>query len=131
MKHFLLKFNHGVEIGAMLAYIGHYFRTEDERVWEIAMEEVRHPKTLEHILKEYDQKPSKLIDKSFGLVGTVIKYLCKICPIWSLDLVARSMELFAVFNYRRLEKIYPKHANTFWAMALAEEQHGKYFARKK
>lgn len=27
MNHFMLKFNHGVEIGARLAYIGHFKRT--------------------------------------------------------------------------------------------------------
>ena len=32
MKHFLLKFNHGVEIGAYLAYIGHFKRTNEARM---------------------------------------------------------------------------------------------------
>lgn len=130
MKHFLLKFNHGVEIGATLAYVGHYFRTLDDKVWEIAMEEIDHKMRVENILHQLGEEPSKPIDAFFSLVGISIKSLCKICPVWSLNLVARAMEIFAVFNYTKLSKLYPEYEPVFLDMAAAEKRHGEYFARK-
>ena len=131
MKHFLIKFNHGVEIGAMLAYVGHFFRTFDDRVWEIAMEEVEHRANLKNVLSDLGEKPSPIIDGSFRLIGNLIRFLCKISPIWSLDFIARMMELFAVFNYSRLAKAYPQYQSLFERMASAEQVHGDYFRRKK
>lgn len=131
MKHFLIKFNHGVEIGATLAHIGHYFRTKDDQVWNIMIEEMSHGRTLKCILKELEDKLSKFIDNCFKIIGNTIKILCRVCPIWSLNFIARSMEFFAVFNYGKLAKLYPDYAHTFISMATAEERHGNYFARKK
>lgn len=128
MKHFLLKFNHGVEIGARSAYLGHWIRTNDPMVFEIANEELEHRTTLRFMLLELGHKPSPAIDWVFRRIGNVIYRACAWAPIWSLDLVARSMEIFAVFNYTRLARMYPKYSSSLRRMALAEDRHRRYFA---
>lgn len=127
MKHFLLKFNHGVEIGAELAYRGHYERTKDDEIRKIADEEVQHRETLKYILNLHGQKSSKVIDSCFTIMGWFIRLSCKVFPIWSLDFVARSMETFAIFNYMTLMKHYPLFEHTFAEMAGAETRHEYYF----
>lgn len=129
VKHFLLKFNHGVEIGAALAYAGHYYRTKDDEVALIYLDELDHQYELERILNQFEQKPSPIIDGAFKLVGTMIKKLCKVCPIWSLNYVARSLEVFAVFNYSYLAAIYPGFQSKLLEMAKTEQKHSEYFTR--
>lgn len=127
MKHFYLKFNHGVEIGARLAYIGHYKRNRDEHILRIAEEELRHQTVLALMLRQYGEKPSTVIDSFFWVVGSCISVLCKIFPEFMLNLVASLMEKFAIFSYRKLAVTYPNFTYTFLKMALAEESHDEYF----
>ena len=127
MKHFLLKFNHGVEIGAYLAYVGHYRRTMDSRVQAIANEELEHRSELVEFLKYYGEVPNPVIDFCFTVVGTVIQKLCHFSPKFALNFVARSMELFAVFNYDRLAKIYPEFEYSFKHMSNTEKRHAVFF----
>lgn len=87
--------------------------------------------SLEDILRDLGEKPNMIIDSFFKIIGKSILFLCKISPLWSLDLIARIMENFAVFNYNRLAKLYPKYSELFEDMALAEKEHGDYFSRKK
>lgn len=129
MKHFLLKFNHGVEIGARLAYMGHFKRTGDRKIYEIALEEASHQMALFETIRYYDEYPSKVIDGFFTAVGTTIGKLCCVCPIWSLNFIARSMEMFAVVNYGYLAVLYPEFEYTFRMFARAEHEHEKYFSR--
>lgn len=74
MKHALLKFNHGVEIGAYLAYVGHFKRTNDPKAQEIANEELEHRSELRLTLKYYGEVPSPVIDVFFTVVGKTIQY---------------------------------------------------------
>lgn len=127
MKHFLLKFNHGVEIGARLAYLGHYERTKLEKIKSIAYDELIHKNQLVMVLKHYNEEPNPIIDAIFWSIGNIIGWLCKYCPKWSLNLVARSMELFAIFNYRKLADQYPVWQMTFLRMAISEKDHEEYF----
>lgn len=127
MRYFLIKFNHGVEIGAYLAYKGHCSVTHDPLVWEIAKEEIEHRKTLAAILREKGTKPSWIIDNVFYAIGRTIQALCHVSPIWMLDFVARSMEVFAIFNYRYLAKLYPEYELVFLEMAATEGSHEMYF----
>lgn len=127
MNHFVLKFNHGVEIGAHLAYMGHYRATGDRNVYDIAQEETLHKMTIESILDRYGQKPSKLIDSMFTLIGNVIYWLCQISPNSLLNFVARSLELFAVFSYKKLAIKYPVYRELFNNMAKTELVHEEYF----
>ncbi len=128
MKHFLLKFNHGVEIGAYLAYEGHYNRTQDPNLLDILRDEDNHKLTLEVILLAHQQQPSWIIDSAFKTIGNTIKLLCKICPIWSLNFIAQLMERFAIFSYLGLARRYPKYDVVFTHMAVAEYRHRIYFA---
>ena len=127
MKHFYIKFNHGVEIGARLAYIGHYQRTKDKKILAIANDELTHQTILAMLLKRYDNKPSKVIDTFFYMVGSSISFLCQIFPKPLLNLVAASMEVFAVFSYSYLAKKYPEYNVTFLKMARKELEHKAYF----
>jgi rubrerythrin len=127
MKHFLLKFNHGVEIGARLAYLGHYDRVGHEKIKSIAYDELRHKLQLEDVLKHFGEEANPIIDAIFWTIGHTIKWLCRYCPRWSLDLVARSMEMFAIFNYTKLADLYPEWKVTFLHMANAEKDHEEYF----
>lgn len=129
MKHFLLKFNYGVELGAFLAYSGHYERTKEQKIQEIAAKELEHMAILGRMIEELAEEPSWVVLSFFGAIGGLIKSLCRYCPIWSLDLVARIMEAFAVFNYKKLAKIYPAWYNTFTQMAEEEEAHEQHFKR--
>lgn len=129
MKCFMLKFNHGVEIGAKLAYLGHYHRTKDQNIKDIAYEELRHEIALEGMLKHYGQEPNPIIDAIFWTIGNTIYWLCKYCPIWSLNLIARCMEKFAIFNYKKMTKLYPAYANELEWMAITEMKHERYFKR--
>lgn len=128
MKYFWLKFNYGVEIGARLAYIGHYKRTKDPKISEIIEDEKDHQFNLFFMLWSKKQRPSIIINLFFTIIGNIIQYLCKICPIWSLNFVARTMEIFAIHNYKKLSKKYwVDWGSQFNQMAEVEEKHRKYF----
>lgn len=127
MKHFLLKFNAGVEIGARLAYEGHHARTKSGKIYLIIGDEKFHRRELINILSLLDDSTNPFIDWSFYLIGNTIKFLCKFMPLWSLDFVARVMELFAISNYEKLGKVYPQYKWTFDKMAAAEKDHEEYF----
>lgn len=129
MKHILLKFNHGVEIGAYKAYIGHWYRTRDLEIARIANDEIEHREDVRQMLDKLDELPSPAIDGFFNVVGDAIQFSCKFCPLWSLDLVARVMEAFAIFNYRRLAKLYPQFSDKLNYMAGTEDKHAVYFRR--
>lgn len=127
MKHFMLKFNHGVEIGAYLAYVGHAKRTDSNWVRSIAIDELNHRSELRRILKELGEKPNPTIDKCFNIIGRSIMFFCRFCPLWSLNFIARTMELFAVMNYTKLAIKYPKYHSQFTNMAQAESDHELFF----
>lgn len=131
MKHFLLKFNHGVEIGARYAYLGHHQRTQDPRILEIANEEYEHQKVLALILFELGSHPSFLINLWFFSVGNVIRFLCLISPKEWLNYVAEALELFAVSSYESLGRRYPDFAHHFRALAQKEAEHEQYFLELK
>lgn len=127
MKHFRLKFNYGVEIGAYLAYVGHMKRTGDLMVQAIAVDELIHRGELATILASVGEEPDSRINLFFKVVGNTIQFLCKISPRFALNFVARSMEAFAVYNYRKLAEEYPQHRAKLLAMAETEEDHRQYF----
>lgn len=129
MKHLLLKFNHGVEIGARLAYLGHYKATGDQKVLAIANEELHHMNTLAEILEYYNEKPIPAIDNTFKVVGTIINLACQISPKFMMNFIAKSMELFAVVNYSYLSTVYPEFEYTLKGMAKAELEHETYFTK--
>lgn len=127
MKHFGLKFNHGVEIGAELAYKGHFRRTKDPKIYFIALDELGHQKDLRKMLEYYGEEPSKAIDSTFRFIGTIIYWLCQISPKFLLNYVARSLEIFAVFSYANLAIRYNDFRYSFLKMAEKELEHENYF----
>lgn len=127
MKYFLIKFTYGVEIGARLAYLGHYNRTKDENIKKIADDELEHQFKLLEILEYYKTKPSNNINYFFFIVGSFIKFLCKYSPLFLLNFVARSMEIFAIYNYDHLAKQYPEFSEQFKSMEQVELKHKIYF----
>jgi rubrerythrin len=131
MKHLFLKFTYAVEIGARLAYLGHYRATKDPKVLAIADEELLHREKVAKILACYGQKPLPAFNVAFTVIGTFIQYACHVSPLFMLNLVARSMEIFAVVSYNRLAEIYPFHEDELCAMADAEAKHAAYFWEKR
>lgn len=129
VKHFLLKFNHGVEIGAYLAYVGHFKRTGELGIHKIIQDELDHRYKLRTVLQHHGETPNQIINFCFTVIGFSIQFLCKFMPIWSLDFVARIMELFAIVNYNNLKNMYPQYYPMWAEMANCEERHGHYFKR--
>jgi rubrerythrin len=127
VRHTLLKFNYAVEIGARLAYLGHYRVTKDPNVLEIANDELSHRQMILIILSNHNQSPSRLFNAFFTVVGTIIQYLCLVSPRSLLNIIAQIMEIFAVFSYNKLAKLYPGYHRTFEYMSDAESRHEKYF----
>lgn len=131
MRHILLRFNYAVEIGANLAYMGHYYVTKDKEILKIANEELNHKRTCENILKVYKLKPFWGFNLLFIIIGNIIQKLCRISPKKLLNLVAKSMEIFAIFNYNKMALLYPEYKNIFTEMSNAEKRHKNYFERLK
>lgn len=127
MSHFLLKFNYGVEIGAYLAYAGHYDATHDLNILHIMDDELTHRAELYRILRDHGEEPSNIINGFFTIVGKVIRRCCHYSPNFMLNFVASSMEIFAVVSYRKLSQLYPKYEMVLLSMAETEETHRQYF----
>ena len=130
-NHLGLKFNHGVEIGARLAYLGHYKRTQDPKILEIANDELEHQKQLKKILNHYGYNPSKIINGGFLIIGSFVFLMCQVSPIWSLNLVACVLEKFAVVSYKKLALNYKEFKSELISMEQAEAEHEIYFKTKK
>lgn len=128
--HILLRFNYAVEIGAYLAYKGHYKRTNDLSIRYIAREELKHRCLLRRILKDHKKQPFFLFNWIFKVIGSTIGMLCQISPVFLLDYVAEIMEMFAIVNYEKLIEIYPEYTLTFREIIRSEENHRKFFSRR-
>ena len=130
MKLTLLKLSYAIEIGAYLAYIGHYKRSNDFRVKCIALEELRHMIMIRDILQDHNTTPSKFFNSVFFVIGMIIKHLCRITPKRLLNLVAGVLEIFNVVNYNYLGRKFPDHYYEFTEMAECEYEHEVYFLAK-
>ena len=125
----MLQFTHGVEIGAHLAYVGHYKRTNDSRVGSILEDELEHQLIIKSILKHHGRKTIFMIDLLFYMVGKMVGYMCRFSPIFMLNKIAMLLELFAVVSYKQLAKEFPLYVNTFLEMEETEQEHADYFSR--
>lgn len=128
MKIFLLKLSYAIEIGAHLAYVGHYGVTKDPNVKRIARDELKHMVYLKWMLAYYKKKPSFILNAMFFMVGTCIKYTCYVTPPPLLNKVACLMEKFNVYNYGKMIEIFPHFTVPLWEMEESEKEHEKYFA---
>jgi len=127
MKIYMLKIFYAIEIGAYLAYMGHYKVSGDKEVRRIAREELRHMIVLKRLLKHYKQKPDSRFNGVFFVIGTTIRHLCRIFPGKALNIVAAFLERINVVNYRYAAKKFPHFAFVFDAMQENEEEHERYF----
>jgi rubrerythrin len=127
MRNFKLKFTHAVEIGAELAYIGHYQRTNELAVLSIAVEEKKHQATLQGLLGQLNDRTNIYLDAIFQIIGSVIGFLCLFSPKFILDKVAYLLEIFAIWSYNDLAKEYPQYKKIMLEMAKTEEEHRNYF----
>lgn len=117
-----------MEIGAQLAYEGHYKVTKDKHVKKISEDEIRHQMILLDMLRERKSSPNHLLNLLFIIIGNIIKELCSYFPKFMLNKVANIMELFNIFSYSQMAKIFPEYRETFLEMQKNEEEHSKYFA---
>ena len=127
MKIFMLKLAFAIEIGAYLAYVGHFNVSQDPEVKRIAKEELRHMVYLKWMLAYYKSEPSLILNAGFLIIGTTIKYMCYLTPKFLLDYVACIMEKMNVYNYGKMSKVFPHFYLTFIEMQESEEEHERYF----
>jgi demethoxyubiquinone hydroxylase (CLK1/Coq7/Cat5 family) len=123
----LLKFCYAVEIGAYLAYVGHYKVTSDKQVKLISKDELGHMVQLQRIMTQRNTNPSFLFNVIFYVLGKCIQKTCLITPRFLLNKVAKVMELFNIFSYSRMAKLLPEYSSVFQEMELNETQHSNYF----
>jgi rubrerythrin len=123
----MLKFTHGVEVGAHLAYVGHYKRTNDNKVRLIASQEAQHQEQIRGMLASYGEKNSPVFDVPFSVIGNTVRYLCSISPLFMLNSVAKLLEKFAVFSYNDLAERFPDYRDELLEMAETELEHEEYF----
>lgn len=122
-----LKLAYAIEIGAYLAYTGHYKRSKKKDVLSVARDELIHMIVLKRILAKHNDSPSRVFNMMFLVIGHFIKLACAICPIELLDRIAGIMEVFNVGNYHKLAFEFPKYARVLHNMAFCEYRHELYF----
>ena len=127
MRFLWLKLAYAIEIGAYLAYVGHYAKSNDTKVLAIAKEELRHMVTIKIILNCYNKKPNHLFNLLFFCMGTLIRYSCGLFPKRLLDKVASLLEVLNVMNYNYMAKLFPVFRQDFISMEKAEVRHKEYF----
>lgn len=117
-----------MEIGAYLAYVGHYARSKDAVVKKIKREELTHMVEIKKILDQNGKAPSKILNGIFFVIGKLICGTCSITPLVLLDGIAQIMEVFNIISYDILAKSFGEHAETFHMMSKQEAEHEIYFS---
>jgi rubrerythrin len=129
MKFLLLRFQYAVEIGAYLAYVGHYEKSKDSVIRRIKHEELRHMIQIKRVLKTCGgRKPWIAFNLVFLIIGNIIRVLCKITPLVILDGVAQLMEVFNIISYDYFAREFPYFRPMFKKMSEQESQHEIYFS---
>lgn len=131
MNLLFLKFCYAVEIGAYLAYKGHYAKSKDPYIKTIMGNELSHMINVKTILASYSSKPLWIFNLFFLLLGHTIRLLCKVSPVSLLDYVAQVMEVFNVVNYKYLANKFPSYSCLLLRMSTNEKYHNVYFELKK
>jgi len=123
----MLQFTHGVEMGANNAYLGHFARTNDPKVKEIADDELLHQEQIRDILAKCGSTTNPIFDIPFLMVGKIVGLLCLIAPLFTLNIIANLLEKFAVFSYNQLAERFPEYKEQLLEMAATELEHEAYF----
>lgn len=127
----ILKFCFAVEIGAYLAYVGHYKASNDRKIKSIMRDELTHMVNIKRVLSSMGQKPTVIFNLPFLCIGHIIRVTCSITPKPLLDFVARIMEKFNVVSYDYMAKSFPEHKEIFLEMSQNELDHEIYFKGNK
>lgn len=134
MKNFnllLLKFCYSIEIGAYLAYRGHFLVTKDSEVKRIAREELTHMVLISRVLHSYQTTPNAFFNFLFYVLGHSILALCYLTPHSALDFVASILEKMNVVSYNYMAKAFPEFREVFEEMQKNELEHEEYFHNRK
>ena len=123
----LLQLSYAIEIGAELAYLGHYIRTRDSNIYKISNDEFKHQKELKRMLKLVNCSPNTLFNFIFSVIGIFIFILCQISPKFLLNKVALFLEIFAINNYNYIGNRMPFFKKELVKMAKVENEHKEYF----
>ena len=129
MKWMKLKFTYSVELGASLAYKGHFKRTGDCNIRAIVQDELDHRSFLGCLLFENGQEPNMIVDAIFRAIGNMVSVLCIVSPLFLLNKIAYLLEIFAIYSYYDLAKEFPVYETQFLEMAMTEERHRDYFKK--
>jgi len=127
MRLKMLKLFYAIEIGAYLAYKGHYEASGNVEIRRISKEELKHMILLKNILDMYGETPNIILNVIFLVIGYNIRLLCKIIPKFLLNRVAESLEVINVINYEYAAKQFPIFKDTFIEMQENEKEHEMYF----
>lgn len=130
VKLTLLKFCHGVEIGAYWAYQGHYRVTQDPQIRKISKEELKHMVLIRRVLISYGTKPNIFFNAGFYVIGKIVFRLCFLTPHLALDLVAGFLEKLNIVSYFYMAQKFPEYASLFEEMQANEASHEEYFLRR-
>lgn len=128
MRFLLLKFCYAVEIGAYLAYVGHYKASKDSVIKSIKRDELVHMVNIRKVLVCYSHAPNLVFNLAFFMIGSIIKVLCSVTPLVLLDGVAQIMEVFNIISYDLMAKLFPEHKEIFNDMEESEREHEIYLS---
>lgn len=132
-----MKAAHAIEVGASLAYYGHYRSlpqdsSERLNVFLIMKDEIKHRKTLYCQLAEMGECTNPVLDGAFWLIGSSISLACHLMgrdlAMWG----ARIMEKLGTVCYLELSRTARDLGETALEgmlvdMFAAEKRHEEYF----
>lgn len=131
MRLTLLKCCYAIEIGAHLAYVGHYKVTDDKEIRRISNEELRHMVMISAVLSAYGTVPNRLMNTVMYCVGKSVQLACRVTPKAGLALVAGMLEKMNIVSYRYMAEKFPRFEHEFIEMQRNEAEHEQYFLGKK
>lgn len=125
----LLKLAYGIEIGAYMAYEGHRNSIPSEmrmvraKILAIQIDELIHRRDLKDMLTMLDQKPNRVINLVFFLIGKTIGGLCHVFGFRAAMWGAKIMEIMGAGIYEKMSE--EAYWNELCSMGYVLERMGK------
>lgn len=132
----LLQDAHAGELAAYHAYDGHWKSVKDPNearfIKAIQADEKKHVSALKDMLQEFYEKPNRLRDLIFIIIGKTASFMCYFtgwyAPMWG----AAFIERIGTTNYLRMAALASElHHSEFYDalmdMARCEQRHEDYF----
>jgi demethoxyubiquinone hydroxylase (CLK1/Coq7/Cat5 family) len=135
----LLRKAYSGELGAALAYNGHWRSLKDPReiaeIKQIEQDELEHRKLIGEMLEELGSGPKFFTDKMIWILGNGLKYLCFIAGYHLPMAVAAWLEARNVVEYKDAARLalkaqLPQYIKDLNEMSQAEHEHELYFQGK-